>query len=65
MTNSMGVLPERVTFETAAAHACTQIPIASPTARAGDIRQAMVSQRYESTTHISKSREVRSGIDYQ
>jgi magnesium transporter len=52
MTSGMPALPERVTFETAAAHACTQVPVASPGARAGDIRQALVGQRYENATHI-------------
>jgi magnesium transporter len=52
MINDMRSLPERVTFETAATHASTQVPITSSTARAGDIRQALVGQRYESATHI-------------
>jgi len=52
MTNNTDVVPERVTLETAAAHACTQVPIASPTSRAGDIRQALVGQRYENATHV-------------
>jgi hypothetical protein len=45
MTSSLPSLPERVTFETAAAHACTQVPMATPTSRADDIRQALVGQR--------------------
>jgi len=52
MTNSTCSLPERLTFETAAAHACTQVPIAAPAMCAGDLRQALVGQRYESATHI-------------
>lgn len=52
MTNGTGSLPERLTFETAAAHASTQVPVAAPATRAGDLRQALVGQRYESATHI-------------
>jgi magnesium transporter len=52
MTSGPPFVPERVTFETAAAHACTQVPMASPMSRIGDILQALVGQRYESATHI-------------
>ncbi|NTW36339.1 MAG: magnesium transporter [Syntrophobacteraceae bacterium] len=42
----------RVTFETAAEHACARVPVASPIHRAGDLRQALVGQLYESASHI-------------
>ena len=42
MTSSLPFVPERVTFDTTAAHACTQVPIATPTSRIGDIHQALV-----------------------
>lgn len=42
----------RVTFETAAEHACAGVPVTSPIHRAGDVRQALVGQRYESASHI-------------
>ena len=36
-------IPPRLTFETAAAHATAQVPIADPTARARDVRAEMTS----------------------
>jgi magnesium transporter len=41
-----------VSFETAAAHACTKVPVFSPTQRAGDARQSLAGQRYDSASHI-------------
>src|SRR3970040_3029321 len=41
-----------VTFETAAEHACTQVPVATPLRRAADVRQDLVGQTYESASHI-------------
>jgi magnesium transporter len=40
------------TFETAAGHATPRVPVAGPFQRAGDVRQLLVGQRYESATHI-------------
>lgn len=42
----------RVTFETAAEHVCTQIPVASPNQSAGEVRQALLERPYESASHI-------------
>lgn len=43
---------DKLTFETAAAQACTQVPVVAPMTRAVEIRQGLVGQRYESATHI-------------
>jgi magnesium transporter len=43
---------EKVMFETAAAHVCTQVPVVAPTVCAGAIRQTLMGQQYESATHI-------------
>jgi CBS domain-containing protein len=44
--------PHRLTFETAAAHATTQVPIAEPTALARDTREALINRSYESASHL-------------
>jgi magnesium transporter len=41
-----------VTFQTAAEHACSQVPVASPGQRAAEVREAMVRQRYDSAAHV-------------
>ena len=41
-----------VTFETAAAHATAQVPVAAPGDRAGDIRHGLVGARYESVGQV-------------
>jgi magnesium transporter len=41
-----------LTFDTAAAHASTQVPVVSPTARAGEIWHSLKGRRYESATHL-------------
>jgi magnesium transporter len=41
---------ERI-FETAAEHACTRVPVASPEARVGEFRRSLLGQEYESATH--------------
>ena len=47
-------LPARrqMTFETAAEHACSQVPVVAPHACVGEIRRSLMGQRYESATHI-------------
>jgi magnesium transporter len=42
----------QITFETAAEHACTQVPVVAPTACVGEIRRTLMGQHYESATHI-------------
>jgi magnesium transporter len=42
----------RIIFETAAEHATTQVPVASPAQRASDVRRAMIGRSYESAGHI-------------
>jgi magnesium transporter len=42
----------RVTFETAAQHACRQVPVVTPDRRADVVRQQMWGQPYESASHI-------------
>jgi len=46
------VVQGRVTFETAAEHACRSVPMALPSHRAGDVRHALVGQSYESASHV-------------
>ena len=41
-----------VTFETAAEHATARVPVAGPFQRAGDVREHLIGQRYESASHI-------------
>ena len=40
------------TFETAAEHACSEVPVASPGQRAAEVREALVRRRYESAAHV-------------
>jgi magnesium transporter len=46
------VANERVSFETAAAHAFVQVPIVSPEQCAEDVRRQLASQLYECASHI-------------
>lgn len=41
-----------VTFETAAQHACSQVPIVSPLSRTDEVRKQLVGGRYECASHI-------------
>ena len=43
---------QTLTFDTAMAHACTQVPVVSPTARAGEIWASLRGRCYESATHL-------------
>ena len=43
---------QTLTFDTAMAHACTQVPVVSPTARAGEIWASIRGRCYESATHL-------------
>jgi magnesium transporter len=50
-----GKPPERqthVTFETAAEHATSRVPVAGRFQRVGDVREHLIGQRYESASHI-------------
>jgi len=42
----------RAVFGTAAHHATPHVPVVSPTERAGDVRQALVGQHFDSASHI-------------
>ena len=42
-----------VAFETAAEHLSTRVPIAAPTARAGDLRQGLQGRRFETVAEIA------------
>jgi magnesium transporter len=46
------VADDRVTFESAAQHVSTEVPIAAPTRRAGEFRLEIVGRRYESASHV-------------
>jgi magnesium transporter len=39
-------------FETAAEHACTQVPVTSPDRRVGELRHGLLGPRYESASHV-------------
>lgn len=41
-----------VTFETAAQHACTLVPVFTPGCRADESRQQLVGQRYDCASHV-------------
>jgi magnesium transporter len=41
-----------VTFETAAQHACNQVPVFTPGCRADEARQQLVGQRYDCASHV-------------
>jgi magnesium transporter len=43
---------EHESFETAAAHACTRVPVASPDQRVDDLRRGLIGVRYESASHV-------------
>jgi magnesium transporter len=43
---------ERVTFESAAQHVSTGVPVAAPTHRAGELRLELVGRRYECASHV-------------
>jgi magnesium transporter len=42
----------RVTFETAAQHACKHVPVFAPIRCADEVRRQLVAQRYESAGHV-------------
>jgi magnesium transporter len=42
----------RISFEIAAEHACTRVPVVSPADHAGDVRRLLVEQRHESASHV-------------
>ena len=48
-----------VTFESAAEHACTNVPIADPVDRADTVRRALLGRRYECASHVIVSDEGR------
>ena len=52
MPSASGVRDDRITFESAAQHVTTEIPVAPPTRQAGELRQEIMGRRYESASHI-------------
>jgi magnesium transporter len=42
----------QLTFETAAEHATARVPVARPSQRAGEVREMLAGQRYESASHV-------------
>lgn len=46
-------LSERLAAETAAGHLCTVVPRALPTATVGDVRRALLGQRFESSVELA------------
>jgi magnesium transporter len=47
-----GVAHDRETYETAAQHATANVPVVSPDRAAGEVRQGLAGQRFESAGHI-------------
>ena len=45
-------MPQRLTFETAAAHVTKEVPIAEPTARVRQILEALTERSYKSASHV-------------
>jgi magnesium transporter len=52
MSASLPVANGPVMFETAAEHACSRVPVAAPGERAGDVREALLGQRFETASHV-------------
>jgi magnesium transporter len=52
MSSDPVVADGRVTFESAAQHASTDVPVAAPTRTAAELREQLVGRRYESASHI-------------
>lgn len=52
MTNNLS-RPSMLTFETAAEHVCTRVPVASPKSLAAELRQSLEGQQFDSATHIA------------
>ncbi len=52
MTVDLLVANGRVSFESAVAHVCVQVPRASPSDRAEDLRRAVLGREFESASHI-------------
>jgi magnesium transporter len=52
MSHELHSPPQPLAFDTAAAHAYRQVPVVSPTARAGEIWNSLKGGRYESATHL-------------
>lgn len=51
-TGASSALDTHLTFETAAEHATTGVPVVGPHDRVGDVRARLVGQRYDSASHI-------------
>jgi magnesium transporter len=52
MPSDSRVADDRVTFESAAQHVSTDVPVVAPTRRAGELRLEIVGRRYESASHV-------------
>jgi len=46
------VVNGRFTFETAAQHACRNVPVFTPSRRADDVRQQLAGQQYDCASHV-------------
>lgn len=44
--------PGKLTFETAAQHASTEVPVFPPACRAAEVRQQLAGRQYESASHV-------------
>lgn len=53
MTDSSLPQMNHLVFESASEHVCQRVPIATPEARAGDLRRSLAGQRYDNATHIA------------
>ena len=51
-TGPPSALDTHLTFETAAEHASTRVPVVGPLERVNDVRARLVGQRYDSASHI-------------
>jgi len=52
MPSDPPVAHARVTFESAAEHVSTEVPVVAPTRRAGELRLELVGRRHESASHV-------------
>src|SRR3989304_1138748 len=53
MSADAGLLMPELAFETAIEHASMRVPVASPGSRAGDVRGALLGQRFESAGSVA------------
>ncbi|MEX0799873.1 MAG: magnesium transporter [Dehalococcoidia bacterium] len=49
----MGIEPHDLVFETASEHLSSSVPVATPEARAGDLRRSLIGKRFETAANVA------------